>query len=437
MSEPGRESSKILMNDVADWLMKQALLGSELRDVVRGCCDRIAATGFPLARVHLSFSVLHPLYSAVGFTWLRGTGLEVEGFRHTVTDENLDRFHASPYYYLVSKQLEYLRRPINEQSASEFPVFKDLLADGITDYLAVVSEFEIGTGQGMVGSWSTDIPGGFTDNELEALLRVQKRLAVAAKTAVQRGLASNMLTTYLGRNAGERVLSGQIKRGDGETIRAAIIWGDMRNSTSLAESLGRQGYIDCINTFFDNAAGAVADSGGEILSFIGDGFLAIFPSGTTKAERTKACRSALDAAMEAVLRMGEANSQRTSEGLDEIGFGIGLHMGNVMFGNVGLPDRLTFSVFGAAVNEVARLEGLNKTYKTSIIASSEFTLRCQVKWLELGTSKLRGVSHDMTVFTPDMTECTRLCKTIKRRIAAKPQLSDAENVVLLHRDETA
>src|SRR6202008_4553858 len=141
-----------------------------------------------------------------------------------------------------------------------------------------------------MGSWATDQRGGFSDGEIEALLGIQNTLAVACKMAARSGVAKSALSTYLGTQGGERVLSGQIKRGDGEPTRAAIVWGDLRNSTAMAEQLGRQSYIDNLNGFFDSTAGAVADSGGEILSFIGDGFLALFPSGVNHTDSSEASK---------------------------------------------------------------------------------------------------------------------------------------------------
>src|SRR6185369_15340131 len=147
-----------------------------------------------------------------------------------------------------------------------------------------MNSFSRDSTQGMMGSWSTDSANGFTDDMIAALLRIQNHLAVAAKMAVLGRLAGNMLTTYLGGGAGKRVLSGQIRRGDGETIRAALIMADMRKSTAIAEQLGRQGYIETLNQFFDATAGPFAESGAEILSFLGDGFLAVFPCARHKAE---------------------------------------------------------------------------------------------------------------------------------------------------------
>ncbi len=428
-------NTPVLIDKLADWLMNKALEDAGLEDIVLGCCERLSASGIPLARGNLSFSVLHPLYRAMGFTWRRGAGLQVEGYRH-VTEGDHDQFVKSPYYHLLSNNLDHLRCQLESATNFDFPVFDTLKEQGMTDYLAFVSSFDPGTRQGMLGSWSTDRPGGFRENEIASLLRIQKRLAVACKTAVKSSLARNMLETYLGKDAGNRVLSGQIRRGDGETTRAAIIVADIRNSTGMAEDLGRQGYIDALNLFFDNVASAFEDAGGEILSFLGDGFLAVFPCGRNKADSIRACESAYDAATEALVRMEEANSERQASGDDPIRFGIGLHIGNVMFGNVGLEDRLTFSVFGAAVNEASRVEALTKKYKTPLIASDAFTYYCKTDWAKLGEESLRGVEQPVTVYCmvagPGSAKARKIARREKEMI-----YSAAENVILLHTENPA
>src|SRR5207253_2678108 len=178
--------------------------------------------GLPLKRVHLSFSMLHPLYDALGFTWIRGQGIEVEGFR-VEPGEPSNRFLTSPYYHLLSNKLDHLRRRIDPSLPPEFPVFNDLKLMGVTDYMAFVHPFSGNTSQGMIGSWSTDSAAGFSDSMISALLRIQSHLAIATKMAVLTKLADNMMTTYLGGDAGRRVLDGQIKRGEGDTIRAALV----------------------------------------------------------------------------------------------------------------------------------------------------------------------------------------------------------------------
>jgi adenylate cyclase len=432
MSETASAASRVLVERAADWLMAQALNDADLEAVVRGCCERLHGAGVPLARVQLSFSMLHPLYRGVGYTWRRGQGLRVDAYRHQAGGAP-DRFVKSPYYHLLKHELDHLRRRLDTGGAAEFPILDELRQEGLTDYLAFANSFVMGKGQGMLGSWATDQRGGFTDGEIEALLRMQGSLAVACKMAMRGGVAKSALSTYLGTTAGERVLSGQIKRGDGETTRAAIVWGDLRNSTEMAEQLGRQAYIDNLNGFFDATAGAVADAGGEILSFIGDGFLSIFPCERHQKGSGEACTLALSAAFDATDRMAETNRQRQESGESTLGYGLSLHIGNVMFGNVGLAERLSFSVFGSAVNEAARLETLTKKFGTPIVASEEFMSYCGGEWEALGREVLRGVHAPMAVFRPTQTERAMSARQVTARSRAR-DFSDAEAVVLLSRD---
>ena len=433
MNIPRINVSQTLINRVSGWLQQSALSGASLEELVQGFCERLAAAGVPLVRVHLSFSMLHPLYDALGFTWIRGKGLSVEGFRATASEKDTDRFLKSPYFHLLSNNLQHLRRQIDPHTPSEFSVFDDLKELGVTDYLAFVQSFGEGTNQGMLGSWSTDMPGGFGDDMIEALLQIQNSLAVASKMAVLGKLADNMVTTYLGGNAGKRVLSGQIRRGDGETIRAALVMGDMRSSTMLAEKAGRQAYIDTLNEFFDAIATPFNRNGGEILSFIGDGFLAVYPCGRHREPSQVATRAAMAAVRQAMARMSELNGGRKEKGLPEIRYGIGLHIGNVMFGNVGLKDRLTFSTFGGAVNEVSRLQGLTRTFAHPIIASQPFATYCGGDWMTLGEKKLRGVEQKVTVLAPgpENLRITNVEATDNRRMDVR---SEAEQVMLLYRD---
>lgn len=424
--------SETLMDEVSAWLKQASLRSTDLETVIRGCCERLAATGLPLKRINISLSILHPLYRAMGFTWRRGEGLKVEGYRHVEPGETEDDgLLKSPYYQLINNGLEHMRRRIDVDCAAEFPIFEDFKKEGITDYLAFFLPFGENSGQGIVGSWSTDRAGGFNESEIAALLRIQGRLAVAARVAVLSQLAGNMLTTYLGNDAGKRVLSGQIQRGDGETIRAALIMADMRDSTAIAEQAGRQVFIDTLNQFFDAIAVPFSEGGAEILSFLGDGFLAVIPCARHRGPSEIACRQALGAAQNAVARMSQLNERRVTDNLPAIGYGLGLHVGNVMFGNVGLKERLTFSAFGQAVNEVQRLEGLSKKYKTPIIASDEFALYSGGDWNMLGIETLRGTDYDMKVHSPLAAQAT-----VSDYVPASKgrELTDAERLILLHRD---
>ncbi|MGC4025849.1 MAG: adenylate/guanylate cyclase domain-containing protein [Mesorhizobium sp.] len=427
------EVSRIMLDRVTDWLTQASLRGESLETIVRGFCDRLAASGMPLLRAHMSFSMLHPLYDALGFTWIRGQSLEVEGYRKGV-DGASERFFTSPYYHLFANDLEHLRRRITPEMQPEFPIFEELKEIGATDYLAFRHAFDQSDERGMIGSWATDHPTGFSDDMIAELLRLQNHLAMASKMAVLSKLADNMMSTYLGGEAGRRVLNGKIKRGEGDTIRAALVIADMRGSTVLAETAGREVYIDTLNQFFDALAAPFNRAGGQILSFLGDGFLALFPCERHREPSEEACRSALIAARQAVARMDALNIRREAHGQHQIGFGIGLNVGNVMFGNVGLSDRLTFSVFGSAVNEASRLQSLTKKYPSRLIASRDFANYCGGEgWQTLGKEKLAGIRNKVTVLTPEIGSIEDY---VEDGAAYEPldRMSDAERLILLHRD---
>lgn len=285
----------------------------------------------------------------------------------------------------------------DRQRDLEFPILAELEAAGFTDYIAYLRNFVPGRPGGMIGSWATDEPDGFTQEDVEVLLRIQTRLAVAASTAVKSTLMTNLVTTYLGRETGRHVLHGQIRRGDGQSINAAIFYADLRGSTAMADTLARQDYIEALNHLFDATGGAVTDAGGEILSFIGDSILAIFPDANGQSMQL-ACEKAVGAASSALERLKSLNEIRAAARLPVLKVGIALHRGEVMYGNVGTPDRLTFSVFGAAVNEVARLDQLTKTLGQSILATGEFASAGGGPWRPLGEHHLRGVGRPVEVF---------------------------------------
>ena len=213
---------------------------------------------------------------------------------------------------------------------------------------------------GVIGSWLTDRPGGFTDNEVRALLRIQSRLAVTFKVLIKSQIADNILNTYLGPDAGRQVLSGQIQRGDYESIHSVIWYSDMRNSTPLADTLSPEDFFAMVNGYFDCTAGAVIESGGEVLRFIGDAVLAIFPIRKGNLTEKQACQKAMRAMREAERRVRRLNTERARNDQPLVEYGLGLHVGDVMYGNIGVPERLEFSVIGPAANETARLESLTK-----------------------------------------------------------------------------
>jgi adenylate cyclase len=430
-SKPASVADTSRVDALADWLIANALADADVETVIAGCCNQLAEAGVPLVRAHFTFAVLHPLYSSVGYLWRKDGGLEVSGYRHLGERAAPDRYLRSPYYHLKKNNLAFLRRSPTAESEAEFAILAELRAEGVTDYVAYAIGFDPASDQGMMGSWATTRPGGFSAADMHVLQHIQDRLAVACKNGVRNAIAHRVLSTYLGRSAGERVLSGQIKRGDAETIRAAIVWGDLRDSTALAERLGRGPYAEVLNLFFDTVAGAIEDAGGEILSLAGDGFLAVFPTRRRRRDIVRACRKALAGATEAPLRMAEVNAEREKQRKEPLHFGLGLHVGNIMYGNVGLVDRLAFSAFGATVNETVRLQEIAKWHSIPVVASSEFVGYVGGTWESLGEKELRGFEQPVDVFRPLGRAGEE--RRLPRRDRSLQGLTDAEAIVLLHR----
>jgi adenylate cyclase len=393
-----------LIDSVADWLMDRALVGSEPGPLLEGCAQRLVSAGIPLWRAHLAFNTLHPQYRALGYTWYRDRGLEPVS-RFVRNESEIPQWRESPYAHLLKHGLPFIRRRLRgEQALLDFDVLKHFNEQGGADYLAYAVAFrEIEEGEteisdGMVGSWITDRETGFTNSEVRALLRIQQRIAVACKMAIREQITRNILAAYLGPDAGRRVLEGHIQRGDGEHIHSVIWFSDLRDSARLADTLSPETFLSLVNRYFECTAGAVLENGGEVLRFIGDAVLAIFPIGKGRMTEKAACKKALAAAREASRRMVEVNRQRALENAGPLAFGLGLHIGDVMYGNIGVPERVEFSVVGSAANEVARLEGLTKTLGREVLVSDRFAQAFDAEWESLGSHDLRGVGQPMEVF---------------------------------------
>ena len=365
-----------------------------LEELVAGCCTRLAAAGIPLWRGHVSFRTLHPLFEAMAYTWRRDSGIKTVGYAHLQGDAP-DDFRQSPHYYMIENRVPFLRRRLTgEEAVLDFPVLEEFRDDGATDYLAYLVAFNEAGTDGITGSWTTDRPSGFSERDIRSLMRIQSRLAVACKVTIKEQIAENIVTTYLGRNTGRRVLTGHIKRGDRETIHAVIWYSDLRGSTRLAHSLAPDDFLAALNSYFECTAGAVMEAGGEVLLLIGDAVLAIFPIGDGGATEAEACAAAVDAARASESRLERLNRERAAA----LDFGIDLHVGDVMYGNIGVPDRLQFTVVGQAANEVARLQKLNKSLRRRVLATGQFAQNLDIPWEPMGTHELLGVGAPLEVF---------------------------------------
>ena len=245
-----------------------------------------------------------------------------------------------------------------------------------------------------VKSWLGDRATGFTDQEIVELQRITREFSIALKSKIERSVAQNIAHAYLGKRAGQAVLNGLIRRGDGEKITAALWYSDLRCSTELADRLSAEAFLQLLGHYFEMTAASVLDHGGEVVSLIGDAVLGLFRFDGAPDE---ACGRALAAASEARRRLNTSQSVANNVAFD---FGVSLHLGQVIYGNVGVPERLQFTLVGSAVNETARIEDLTKTLERPVVASDVFARCVDRPWLSLGEHSLRGIKRPVEVFAP-------------------------------------
>jgi adenylate cyclase len=358
---------------------------------------RMVAAGFPLLRATLQLRTLHPQYLGATFAWWRTTGQTVQTF---VTHEVQDVFgeEDNPVRRVLVGG-ETLRRRIDvPDDQLDFPILHDLKAVGATDYFAlpVKSSF----GPNYMVTYVTDRIGGFVEREIADLTRVSQRLSLLADLRNQRRIASNILAAYLGPKTGPKVLAGQIRRGTGEEITAVLWTSDLRGFTERSDRLAGTEVIAMLNALFDAQAKAIAEHGGEILKFVGDGLLAIFPI-ENDGMAGAAARNALAAAMQAVETVRELEND-PSLGEPPFEIVVALHIGTAIYGNVGSADRLDFTVIGPAVNLVSRIEAVAKSLNLPIIVSDDFARVYGGKLHPLGRHELRGLATPHDLFAPTL-----------------------------------
>ena len=275
-------------------------------------------------------------------------------------------------------------------------MLEDLAQQGATDYAAMPMRFS--DGQINILTLVSDGEGGFSTDDLGPLHEMLPLLSAIFEVYSQRRLSGALLDTYLGAQTGMRVLEGKIRRGDGETIHAVIWFSDLRDSTRLTEALGRGAYLALLNDYFDCMAGAVLAHRGEVLKYIGDAVMAIFPVADADSAHPMAAIDALAAARDAAARIDRLNAGRAERREERIGFGIALHRGEFTYGNIGTPRRLDFTVIGGAANEAARIEALTKELGERVLVSGPVAESVSEPLRSVGRHTLRGVGAEMELF---------------------------------------
>jgi adenylate cyclase len=373
-----------------DWLLFEVGNTSDLAGFLSAFGVALEGNGLAVWRVTLHIPTIHPEQRAFSFEWTSGGTTEMTPRAHGI--EQTAAYLTSPLR-VATESNRTLRRRLDEPQL-DLPVLAELRAAGATDYLIVPLKLLLRTA-GV--SFATRRTGGFTDGDIAAL----ETSAAAAMPHISlrsiRLSAINMLNTYVGRGAGEHIIAGQFRRGDGETIHAAIWYCDLRGFTRLSDALPRDELIAVLNQWFETMVHAVESEGGEVLKFIGDGMLAIFPS--QPGDPGACCQAALRAARWALAAMDELNDGRRAAKKNALHFGLALHIGDVSYGNIGAPHRLDFTVIGPAVNFASRLEEQTKLTGHSLLISQEFADAVGEKLQSIGRLHLRDIAEPREIFT--------------------------------------
>ena len=375
------------IKEVVDWLIDGARSAPQPVQVLAQLSERLVACGIPLWRVAVFVRTLHPQVMGRRFIWRPGTEIEVSEAPFEML-ESAD-FLENPIAQVYAAGCALRRKLADPDCAEDFPVLAELRAEGITDYLASPLIFTDGAIHAL--TCTTRQPGGFTDAQIAGIEAIITPLARVAEIRALRRTGSVLLDTYVGHDAGERILAGHIRRGDIEEIHAAIWLSDMRGFTALADGLPPRVLIDILNRYFDCQVPAILDHGAEVLKFMGDGLLAIF---TITGDESEVCNRALAAARQAQASIAAL----AASAMPGLRFGLALHIGDVLYGNIGSGNRLDFTCIGPAVNCAARIEKLTGQLGRAILASDEFARHCPGEFAPLGEFSLAGFSTPQLVF---------------------------------------
>jgi adenylate cyclase len=358
---------------------------------------RVVQTGIPIWRAYIGLQLVHPQLQAMGYMWRRGE--KVQEIARAWGIQFTPAYIGSPIQ-AAREQGRLVRHRLTSITEQDHVLLHEVKADGGTDYVALPMHIRR-EGALPVVTFATNNRLGFSDEDIADLTRLVDMMGAVTEMHIEHSVAETVANTYLGPEVGQRVLNGAIRRGEGEEIRAVLWFSDLRDFTGMNERLPAAEVLDLLNNYLQLVGDALKTHGGEILKFIGDGVMAYFPA-EDALFLPMVTGQAVGAARQLIADIEAANEARATVGHEPVRFGVGLHVGDVTFGNVGTEDRLDFTVIGPAVNRASRLEGMTKALGVKVCASAEFNEACQVPMKSLGKHRLRGVPAPVEIFTlPD------------------------------------
>ncbi len=392
---------------IAGWVVRRGLAGVAEEDLLREFCEKCRAAGLPLSRGLAFIDTLHPVHEGRVFRWRDDESDDAPMVEYGRTDQGAaaESWQRSPFFHLLQTGEEELRRRIGFGEAADFPIIQEMKDVGHTDYLVFVHRFAeenaIGEMDGVYSAWMTRHPEGFIDAGMVALRRLVPPLALAIKAAALTRVAGTLVEVYLGRDAGKRVLSGRISRGVADRIDAVLWFSDLSGFTKITDTAKPDEVIPLLNDYAEAVITAIHQAGGEVLKLIGDGTLAIFRAD----DPAKASAKALKAEADMREKVRAVNERRQAEERPVTSVYVGLHIGEVFYGNVGSVDRLDFTVVGPAVNETSRIASMCRSVDRSVLVSSALAEALppvdRARLVSVGRFALRGVGRAQELFTVD------------------------------------
>jgi adenylate cyclase len=390
-----------------NWLVKQGLTSLPENDLIRGFCERCRAGGLDISRASVFIDTLHPIFEGRGFRWNDTETNESDMFEYRSTSEGeaAQNWRRSIFYHMLESSLDELKIDFADRASFDFSLIDELAAKGHRHFVAFVHRFgEAGTlGQMdcVYSYWVTRRADGFGEQGLSALRDLVAALGLAIKSAAQVDIARTLGRVYLGRDASEQVLRGRMSRGVTERIKAVLWFSDLRGSTAISERIGPDEIIPFLNDYAQASIDAIHDAGGEVLKLIGDGVLAMF----THDNMAVAKHAALRAERRFRHNMNSLNARRSAEGRPTTSAYVGLHVGEVFYGNIGSEDRLDFTVVGPAVNEVSRIASMCGSVDREFLTSSDFWSGLNATGrgylVSTGRFALRGIGRAQELYTLD------------------------------------
>ncbi|MGQ2918131.1 adenylate/guanylate cyclase domain-containing protein [Rhizobium oryzihabitans] len=392
------------LTEIKRWLVSQGLLGRTECEILVGFCEGCRRHGIMISQGVLFIDTLHPVLESWGFFWDEDEGVEQsqQQFLRDNAEENAQIWLRSPFYAMQQAGQTELRVSLRGTETLPFLVLNELRDEGQTDYFAMIQRLcevdTIGEMDNLYSRWSSKSDNGFSEGEVEALRELLPTLALSIKTAAVRRIAQSLVSVYLGRDPGRRVLQGRIARGAVDSIHTVLWFSDMADYTSLSEQVASGELIGLLNDYSEAAILSVTKNGGDVLKLIGDGTLAIFNAESPET----AAQSALAARRELEERLQSLNRVRWDSGQVVTSIYLSLHVGEVFYGNIGSCDRLDFTVIGPAVNEVCRIASICNEIGRPLVISSAFRSLLPIKdtenFFSAGFHRLKGVRQPMEVY---------------------------------------